>query len=355
MIHLFKRIYLQPDNDLAAAEGQERIIFTGREYPNPFPDPKEYKISGVVSILKNEDDLKEYYGDLDGFISFLATCNRKICVVVSQENLARLLCSVWKSIFKKPAIESFHKLYRMAIFNQNLFTSYFSEADDVDGLQEDTKLEPMPVEEFGEIFVSTPACAVVKSLKPVDFALEYYLAAYFGGTITYRQSVVLVEKVKQVVYGNIVELLANDRPSFFRYTQNHYLAFGKEEYRFAEDPLSIMEKDPDFKWLFDKNFNSSNLDYVRKNYRLSDLKKIFGQYNALFAKGGVYFDQEYFLDLYIDGDMYALIQKDIEDENANIFAERGFMKKTNGLLISHMYDLVRAGKAKLLEPYELAI
>lgn len=358
MMNFFNSIYLQPDNYLAAGHNQRRMIFTDRQFEHPFSrNPETLRQIGIVDVVSSMAEVTEKYGGLAGVWEKLYTARDKIVVVAGGEMMMALLISYWKSILANPTLETLYSLYKFTINSENLFfhnLKLIDSSEAVVDLIDEGRIVTYSLEEFRRHYDAYEAVPLLQKLKPEEIPLEYLLANYFAGSSSQPRNRAMFNKVIKIVTENIIAVLSNDRRTFFISTHNQYLAYTGADGENIEDPLTMMEKAPQLAWLFDTKFSPENYDYVMAKYGYAGLKEIYGQYNAVFAKGGPYFDTEVSLDYLMQGDVPGLLNYDIQDENANFFTDRAFVKKINSLFISHLYQLMRRDKSESLAGYALA-
>lgn len=354
MINLFNSIYVRTDDYVAASTGQKRIILSSRDY-GWATDKETLDLIGVIDILPTMKDLTDKYGSLDGFWSMLRLSNEKIIIIAGQEQLLALLISYWKKIFKAPSVESLYRLYQFFIFNENLFYAHFSRYSYIDKLDEEVRIKPVSLEEFVKMYEHTPASEMMSGLSRQEIPIEYLLAGYFAGVNDAETNLVTFRKVKTIVLQNLAGILAGDRAQFFTHTHNQYLLDGASDSVEIFDPMEILQSNPKYSWLFDKEFRRDNLDGIIQKYPPRVMKELFGQFNKIFYHGkGFFYEAEGALDFIIAGDIPGLLAYDVQDENATFFTETEFFKKVNTLLISHFYQLVRLNRSAELKVYELA-
>jgi len=353
MIHLFKTIYLQADNYVGAYSDQQRIIFTDRQYKNPFVSKDELPLAGIMDTVFSLQELQDKHGGFEGLLQFLWLSDQKILVIAKPQWLTTLLVSYWKGLVEKPTAASLYKLYGYFIRNENLFTTALNRFETSEGLHEDRELPLMSFEDFQKIFDETAPSEMAKTLPKEDIPVEFLLAGYLGGTNNTTLNEVTFEKVKRLVLANLVDILDNDRVQFFRNTHNQYLLDGESDIREIVDPLELLRSNPKFSWLFDENFNQKNLDNVVRKYGLKGINDIFEQFNAVFYKGQPYYAAQAAMQFLAKDNMPGLLDYDIQDENANFFAERLYLRKVNTLLISYFYQLVRLKRSDELRIYKL--
>lgn len=354
MINIYNKIYVQLDNYIASSTGQKRVILTDRSYPHEFPkDPEMLRLMGVTAYISSEEELVENYESLDGLLTHLVAMDEKIVIITNQHYAVRLLVMHWKSLFEKAGIQDMYKLYRYFVYNENLFFAYLKDHDNVDGLMEDRYVTTMTLEAFSEIANEQEHTITINPRNPTIIPVEYLLANYLSGEITENQKYVFFNKVRSIVMTNLIGLIDNDRQNFFRYSHNHYLLTGADPAQDIEDPLYTLKNTPSLSWLFDREIHQSNVRGTLRKYGLEGIKEMFAAYNKLFSKGSRFYEAESALDFLINDDIAGLIEFDIADDNSNFFTEREFMRKVNGLLVSHFYQLARHNRVSELKAYKL--
>ncbi len=354
MINLFKTIYLQSDNLITCSSDQSRIIFTDRQYKHPFVPTEVMAVPGIKDTIFSMEELETKYGDIEGFLNMLWLSGEKLVVIASPQFLATLLIYYWKGLFADSTADSLYKLYRYFIYNENLFTATLNRYESDDGLQEDRELVPLDLDTFAAIYKSTGSCELSRNMDIENVPIEYLLAGYFAKTNSDKHNRVMRDKVKHLVLCNLIDILENDRPHFFRSTHNQYLLDGGPDSKEIINPLDVIRKNPKYVWLFDEKFSQKNLSWVMSRYHYAGIKQIFEMYNTVFSKNTPFYAAQSALPFLEQDDIDGLLDYDIQDENATFFTERLYLRKINTLLISHFYQLVRFGRSDELAVYKLA-
>jgi hypothetical protein len=354
MKNLINRVYIKHDNNVTPSTGQTRIIVTDREMRYPFPEDQQVLDRLFIKhYVKSLEELDALYGGRDGLWSSLLLSKEKLIIIASAKITAELLIQYWKSIFKNPEKTFLKLMYDMFVAQENLLGCREKERqiflEDSNVLSR--KCEAVSNDVFDILFDTVQASEVVSTLTKDKLPFEYLLMGYLtkssdSGATTefYRRSV-------NIILVNIVRAIVNAKEDFFSETHNYYLVNGQTDLgEFQTDPIGYLSKHNKLAWVVDEDFFYGNEDVILKKYSLAKLKDIFRVYNTLFK---FEYDEEKALDFIIEKDYAGLIDYDIADEKGNFFGADAMVIKINGLLISHLYQLVRNGKVEELQCFEL--
>jgi hypothetical protein len=354
MKNLFNRVYIKHDNNITPSNGQIRIIVTDREMQYPISD-EPHILDGVFirHYVKSLKELDELYGGREGLWSVLSLNKEKIIVIASPTFTAELLIQYWKSIFKNPSKEFLKLMYGLFVAQENLLGCREKERliSKTDSNVLGRQCMPISDELFDVLFDKIESSQVILDIPKKDFPFEYLLMGYFTKSCENSDTTEFYRRLVSITLVNVVRAIVNAKDDFFSETHNYYLI--NEENNLGDsktDPIGYLSRHSRLAWVVDEDFVYGNEDGILKKYSLSKLKDIFRVYTALFK---FEYDEEKALDFIIDGDYSGLIEYDINDQKGNFFGTDSFTSKINGLLVSHLYELVRNGKTEELDCFSL--
>jgi hypothetical protein len=354
MKNLFNRVYIKHDNNITPSSGQSRIIVTDREMQYPISDNPQV-MSGVMikSYTRTLEELDALYGGREGLWSVLSLNKEKLLVIASPTYTAELLIQYWKSIFKNPTKDFIKTMYALFVAQENLLgwrekERQISKADsNVLGRQ----CIPISDELFDVLFDKTEPSQVILDIPKGELPFEYLLMGYLTKSSENSTNTQFYRRLVDIVLVNIVRAIVNAKEDFFSETHNYYLINEEDSLGdFRTDPVGYLSKHSRLAWIVDEDFIYGNEDAILKKYSLYKLKDIFRVYQTVFK---FQYDEEKALDFIIEKDYAGMIDYDIKDQKGNFFGADSFVSKINGLLVSHLYELVRNGKDEELTCFSL--
>lgn len=342
MKNLFNRVYIKHDNNITPSNGQVRIIVTDREMEYPIPDDQQVRDSVFIRhYVKSLDELDSIYGGRDGLWSVLSLNKEKLIIIASPTFTAELLIQYWKSIFKNPTKVFLKLMYNLFVAQENLLSYREKERQIFKGDANVLCRQCLPVsnELFDALFDKVEPSLAILDVPKEELPFEYLLMGYLTKSVKGSVITEFYRRLVSIVKVNIVRAIVNAKEDFFSETHNYYLL--NEESNLGElstNPIEYLSRHNRLAWVVDEDFVYGNEDNILKKYSLNKLKDIFRVYHALFK---FEYDEEKALDFIIAQEYDGLIDYDIKDEKGNFFGTDSFTSKINGLLISHLYSLVR--------------
>jgi hypothetical protein len=354
MKNLINRVYIKHDNNITPSSYQSRIIVTDREMRYPISEEREVLDKVFIKhYVKSLDELDTLYGDREGFWSAMLLSTEKLLIIASPAFTAELLIQYWKSVFKDPSRSFIKLMYDLFTAQENLLGCREKERqiskEDVNVI--DRKCVPVSDDLFNALFDKVEHSQIVSEAPVTKLPFEYLLIGHLTKSGGKGLNTEFYRRASSIVLLNIVRAIVNAKEDFFSETHNYYLL--DDETSLGElrtNPIGYLSKHKRLAWVVDEEFVYGNEDVILKKYSLDKLKDIFKVYTTLFK---FEYDEEKALDFIIAKDYAGMIRYDIADQKGNFFGADSFTAKINGLLISHLYELVRNSKAQELDCFSL--
>ena len=274
----------------------------------------------------------------------------KVVMYCDRESYAWFQIWLWKSIFKNANTDFCYRLYKYSVVTERLRNFYSLGMVGYERSPE-AIYQIIPFKRYCELYDSVPFSEIL-SKAPIDFiSVEYLLPNYFIPEERDKVKDIFLKKISNIFWENWID---------------NYMRLRYEIVSCAMDIDQIdpsIHPDPDtienaikqsqmLSWISDPQFTADNRDYIQKTYDPS----VFSETARLYYKAnGIDEDPIRDATLVLGSQWEELLKDDIERGFGTRLVSQAFENKTNRVLVSNLYKLIKTNQTELLREYELNV
>lgn len=318
----------------------------------------------LVRVYATPEDFADAHlnGDQNNFWDYLFTQNPKtsrLVVYVEPDQYLMLQLQYWKSIFKKPTVQSLYYLHQLYV--QDCWLQ--SQLDDPDathnGQQGYRDLSLISLAAFKKLYKATPASPFVKNLSKAVISFEYLLADYFANPNSVYKSVVM-SKVSTFAWKMWIAEISTLKSDMLNGIYDINILLPPDHQLDTSDPANLFAAIPGNKylsWIVDPEVNQSNAKYIEMTYDKEIFNYLYSKFYKTWVKEGDRpgDDMSELLTLLYTHKYEELLDRDIARGMGCTYLAGKYRLRANQVFASWLYHISRSGTAStVLKPYALS-
>lgn len=370
MIHLFKNIYLEDDNQIHATYEQEAYSSIAKE--NPLNSIFSANVGQVEAFEKVLVD--KYNGQIENFWQNLIDRNppRTFVIYADTPLFLRFLCSYWKSVFTITDIHFFYQLYHFSRIDNELKSLTPVERNSRDHVTGTRKphYRPYPTlsfEAFRDVFENAPQIKSIQILNKGFAPIEYLIANYFSNNPKKELlKPMLKKKVLHCGWTNWCQDIHDLKTEIVSGFYNLREMFPNLKVDFSPQftPKDIVRFSPELQWVLDRDINPENIEYIRSTYPVDFFPRIQAivdkicqvqvKIKGISIEDVDVFNQASQTEFLYNEDFESILKKDIQRSFGSFFLEADQIDKVNHFLLNYIYKLIQENNVFELAKFELS-
>lgn len=343
MIHLINRIYA--DYTGTGTRSNQDTIYAnqyGKREFLPGEEPLD-RYEGLAGVY-------ETFGDLTTFLEYLLPLNRKVVILLDEEDLNRLHVALILALYPKLSVDMVHRIVKLSVVNHKFNIARMNSQGKT--VQERLKALTIPTKHqvigwMHQARNQRPFSPEMKKLASFEFLLANALATQFDPENVYTQS--FVKRMDTILWKTVAWDFVSVRRDMLYGLYNIRETFGYN-INLERDDIDRQILHYQDSYLFDYEADASRIDLVKKHF--PELREAYKKLEE--ATGSIDIMQRQVYETMSGGDLTVeeikrLVELDKTFYSSQLFGRTEFKNNMNNIFIGYLY------KAKPSELKELVL